>query len=125
MVNSFISIFCEVFNAAGIEKKRVQALISIFCRLSVNELFETSAMDPVLVAHSDSRKVDLQVLEINTQNFNERIRTEDWLRVVVEVVVELMFSIQLPRDQPVLAIRALSELRFCEFAQNSELLKFI
>ena len=82
-------------------------------------------MDPVLVAHSDSRKVDLQVLEINTQNFNERIRTEDWLRVVVEVVVELMFSIQLPRDQPVLAIRALSELRFCEFAQNSELLKFI
>ena len=82
-------------------------------------------MEPVLVAHSDSRKVDLQVLEINTQNFNERIRTEDWLRVVVEVVVELMFSIQLPRDQPVLAIRALSELRFCEFAQNSELLKFI
>ena len=65
------------------------------------------------------------MLEINTQNFNERIRTEDWLRVVVEVVVELMFSIQLPRDQPVLAIRALSELRFCEFAQNSELLKFI
>ena len=125
MVNSFISIFCEVFTAASIEKKRVQALISIFCRLSVNELFETSAVEPVLVAHSDSRKVDLQVLVINTQNFNQRIRTEDWLRVVVEVVVELMFSIQLPRDQPVLAIRALSELRFCEFAQNSELLKFI
>ena len=80
-------------------------------------------MEPVLVAHSDSRKVDLQVLEINTQNFNERIRTEDWLRVVVEVVVELMFSIQLPRDQPVLAIRALSELRFSEFAQISEFLK--
>ena len=57
--------------------------------------------------------------------FSISIRTEDWLRVVVEVVVELMFSIQMPRDQPVLAIRALSELRFCEFAQNSELLKFI
>ena len=82
-------------------------------------------MDPVLVAHSDSRKVDLQVLVINTQNFNQRIRTEDWLRVVVEVVVELMFSIQMPRDQPVLAIRALSELRFSEFAQNSELFEFI
>ena len=82
-------------------------------------------MDPVLVAPSDSRKVNLQVLVINTQNFNQRIQTEDWLRVVVEVVVELMFSIQLQRDQPVLAIRALSELRFCEFAQNSELLKFI
>ena len=114
-MNSFISIFCEVFTAASIEKKRVQALISIFCRLSVNELFETSTVDPVLVAHSDSRKVDLQVLVINTQNFNQRIRTEDWLRVLVEVVVELMFSIQMPRDQPVLAIRALSELRFSEF----------
>ena len=117
MVNSFIIIFCEVFTAASIEKKTVPVPISIFCRLSVNELFETSAVDPVLVAHSDSRKVDLQVLVFNTQNFNQRIRTEDWLRVVVEVVVELMFSIQLPRDQPVLAIRALSELRFCEFAQ--------
>ena len=78
-------------------------------------------MDPVLVAHSDSRKVDLQVLVINTQNFNQRIRTEDWLRVVVEVVVELMFSIQVPRDQHVLAIRAISELRTSEFAENSEL----
>ena len=120
-MNSFISIFCEVFTAAGIEMKTAPVLISIFCRLSVNELFETSTVDPVLVAHSDSRKVDLQVLVINTQNFNQRIRTEDWLRVVVEVVVELMFSIQMPRDQPVLAIRAFSELRFSDFAQNSEL----
>ena len=82
-------------------------------------------MDPVLVAHSDSRKVDLRVLVINTQNFNQRIRTEDWLRVLVEVVVELMFSIQMPRDQPVLAIRAFSELRFTDFVQNSELFEFI
>ena len=103
-MNSFISIFCEVFTAAGIEMKTAPVLISIFCRLSVNELFETSTVDPVLVAYSDSRKVDLQVLVFNTQNFNQRIRTEDWLRVVVEVVVELMFSIQMPRDQPVLAI---------------------
>ena len=120
-MNSFISIFCEVFTAASIEKKTVPVLISIFCQLSVHELFETSTVDPVLVAHSDSRKVDLQVLVFNTQNFNQRIRTEDWLRVVVEVVVELMFSIQMPRDQPVLAIRALSELRSSEFAECSEL----
>ena len=125
LVNSFISILCRVFTAASIEKKRVQALISIFCRLSVNELFETSTVNPVLVAHSDSRKVDLQVLVFNTQNFNQRIRTEDWLRVLVEVVVELMFSIQMPRDQPVLAIRAFSELRFTDFVQNSELFEFI
>ena len=118
VVNSFISVFCEVFTAASIEKKMVPVPLSIFCRLSVNEIFETSAVDPVLVAHSDSRKVDLQVLVINTQNFNQRIRTEDWLRVVVEVVVELMFSIQMPRDQPVLAIRAFSELRFSDFAQK-------
>ena len=118
-MNSFISIFCEVFTAASIEKKTTPVSISIFCRLSVHELFESSAVDPVLVAHSDSRKVDLQLV-FNTQNFNQRIRTEDWLRVVVEVVVKLMFSIQMPRDQPVLAIRALSELRFSEFAQNSE-----
>ena len=124
-MNSFISIICEVFNAASIEKKTVPVPISFFCRLFVNELFESSAVDPVLVAHSDSRKVDLEVLVINTQNFNQRIQTEDWLRVVVEVVVELMFSIQMPRDQPVLAIRALSELRFSEFAQNSELFEFI
>ena len=120
-MNSFISIFCEVFTAASIEKKTVPVPISIFCRLSAHELFETPAVDPVLVAHSDSRKVDLQVLVSNTQNFNQRIRTEDWLRVVVEVVVELMFSIQVPRDQHVLAIRAISELRTSEFAENSEL----
>ena len=124
-MNSFISIFCEVFTAASIEKKTVPVPISIFCRLPVNELFETSTVDPVLVAHSDSRKVDLQVLVFNTQNFNQRIRTEDWLRVLVEVVVELMFSIQMPRDQPVLAIRAFSELRFTDFVQNSELFEFI
>ena len=125
MVNSFISILCRVFTAASIEKKTVPVPISIFCKLSVNELFETSAVNPVLVAHSDSRKVDLQVLVFNTQNFNQRIRTEDWLRVLVEVVVELMFSIQMPRDQPVLAIRAFSELIFSDFAQNSELFEFI
>ena len=72
VMNSFISIFCEVFTAASIEKKTTPVSISIFCRLSVNEIFETSAVDPVLVAHSDSRKVDLQVLVFQYTEFQSK-----------------------------------------------------